>query len=236
MPEQTQVEHPRMINNAPPPASPPSGGGGLLGHFKKHQAVWLIGLGGATLFVMFMMWRNQQNQNAATMAGYPVAVPNTNTPDNALGQGNYDPSMAPDWYTNLTNTVNQNTSALTNLASLIGQGQPSTTPVTTTTGHTTPTPTSTPPPTQSPFAGLGANVNYQLPANTRIYAGSQGRWWFQKPGGTQQLLTGPHGSDLQPWLPDNQFQKIVAGAQGRYWWEQGGVGALKPLVPTAQAH
>jgi len=243
MPDEQNVEHPRMVNNVEHP-TPPQGTGegeadhnavlhhgifsGLSDHFKKHQAIWLVGIGGATLFVMILWWHNSQNQNNATAGGYPVGVPNPNTSPSDFGnaQGQYDPSMAPDWYSSLANSINQNTSVLGNIAQSLNQVQSPTPPPTSTTTGETP---SNPP---SQFAGLGASVGYQLPANTQIYAGSQGRWWFKVPGGTQKLLTGPHGSDLQTWLPDNQFQKIVAGANGRYWWEQGGVGALKPLVPT----
>lgn len=232
MPEPTQLEHPRMVNN-----NSIQGGAGqgaaehnavihhgifssLSDHFKKHQAVWLIGLGIATLVVMFLAYRNK-SQQSSTVSAYPVNLPNQVDP---LNQGNYDPAMAPDWYTGLTNSINQNTSALGNIANLLGQ-KPSTTP---TTPPTTPPPGATP----SSSAGLGAAVNYQLPANTQIYPGSQGRWWFKAPGGTQQLLTGPHGTDMQTWLPENQFERIVAGSNGSFSWQQGGVGPLKSLVPT----
>ena len=71
--------------------------------------------------------------------------------------------------------------------------------------------------------GLGASSNYLLPRGTTFQAGSGGRWWYTPPGGRQSLLTGPHGSDMQTWLPETGFWKIMearpgAGLGASWFW------------------
>lgn len=58
-----------------------------------------------------------------------------------------------------------------------------------------------------------------LPDGTYVYFGSGGRVWYQVPGGTQQLLTGPGGG----FLPDQTFisyganGQVLANFQGDTW-------------------
>lgn len=59
------------------------GGGGIMGSFRQHWPIWTIGIGAATLLIMFMIWR--KNQSSVSSA--------TGNDTGTMGTGNSSPDQ-----------------------------------------------------------------------------------------------------------------------------------------------
>lgn len=157
------------------PAAVPAQQGGLIGNIKQHWPVWTVGIAAATLFIMWLIYRN--NNSAAAQAAQSNQY--------GYGTGNSSPDQL--WgsqldadYQQLASIQNTNTGILQQILNTLQN--PSTSPPS---GGGTPPPPN--PSHNNPLIPLG-----QLPTGTK-YAFGQDLTW-----GGQEYELGP-GSNGVLW-------------------------------------
>ncbi|SRR5713101_1994120 len=92
-------------------------GGGIMNHFRQHGMLYLIGIGAATLLVMFLVWRrNQQNTGLGTGNANTTGTATTSSPDQLWGA-----QLDAD-YQQLISTLNTNTGLLQQILNGAGSG------------------------------------------------------------------------------------------------------------------
>jgi len=132
--------------NTGPPIDANEGGkngGGLAGHFKKHAAIYMIGIGGATLVVavIAMKGNSSQSDSSQTGVGYKMNNPNVGTTD-TMGGSSADINSLNSMVQGLTSIESQNYNLLQQIANGM-QPKPAPAP--------TPAPTPTPKPKPKPL-------------------------------------------------------------------------------------
>ncbi len=177
--------------------SPGGAGGkaehGFVGHLKKHWVEYTIGIGGAGLVIMFLMYRSQSQAASAAVTSGNSASGTTGQPSTI--DGSWGSQLDAD-YQQLTSVETTNTGLLQGILNQL-QTTPTSTPPTATTTHSTNpfTPLLGSSPIHNPMLGQQFDfegIVYQLDP------GPQNRvWGVQETGGqrltNQQLINAPIG-------------------------------------------